>query len=258
MKTASRKGATVVRCQYCGKNLWPLRGLFDEDFCSRDHRQRYHERVRKALDHLPKSQATPRPVGIAGFQFEKPRVQQPSLAMRKAGMASEQHAASAAPGLAQANASPALSPASLPPNIMSIESLRERLHQNRGAVAVAMIDRPAGIVLQPSNVTLKPSRRAVAVLEAFDELNHVFVHEPDPVLQTGMPVAQSLHIQLTPVRASVRPKHTAAAGPSGAGRIEFFPLQSVSRTAEPATAGATDALPEVALQAGQNIWLEDL
>src|SRR5262249_57397325 len=82
MKTASRKGVIVVRCQYCGKNLWPLRGLFDEDFCSRDHRQRYHERVRKALEHLPKGQATPRPNGIAGFQFEKPRLEQPEFTRR--------------------------------------------------------------------------------------------------------------------------------------------------------------------------------
>ena len=72
-----------MRCQYCGKNLWPLRGLFDEDFCSRDHRQRYHERVRKALEHLPKGEVIARPNAIAGFQFEKPRVQQPEFTLRQ-------------------------------------------------------------------------------------------------------------------------------------------------------------------------------
>src|SRR5512140_1514915 len=104
MKTASRKGATVVRCQYCGKNLWPLRGLFDEDFCSRDHRQRYHERVRKALEHLPRAQASPRPTGIAGFQFEKPRVQDPAFAFRSAATVCETLATPAMPDFAHSTA----------------------------------------------------------------------------------------------------------------------------------------------------------
>lgn len=246
-----------MRCQYCGKNLWPLRGLFDEDFCSRDHRQRYHERVRKALEHLPKFQAGPRPAGIAGFQFEKPRVQEPAFAMRNPGMSHEQPAACAGPGVAPASAVPALSPASMSPNIMSIDSLRHRLHQSQGALAVAMIERPAAIPPRALDRAIKSSHRAAVMPQTFDELNHVFVHEPDPVLEAGMPVAQSLMMRLTPLATSARPKHTAAAGPSGTGRVEFFPLQPLSRAGVPASASAQDALPEIALPAGENIWLED-
>jgi len=101
-----------VRCQYCGKNLWPLRGLFDEDFCSKDHRQRYHERVRKALDHLPKGQAVPRPSGIAGFQFEKPRAQQPVFTMRRSGEPCENPSTPAVPDFAHPTVSPSLASSS--------------------------------------------------------------------------------------------------------------------------------------------------
>src|SRR5271169_6350867 len=105
MKTARRNGE-VLRCQYCGKNLWPLRGLFDEDFCSRDHRQRYHERVRKALEHLPKIAGIPRPGGIAGFQFEKPRVQEPVVTRHSASGPCEKPAPPAMPDFAHANSRP--------------------------------------------------------------------------------------------------------------------------------------------------------
>ncbi len=57
-----------MKCLYCGKGLWPLRGLIDSDFCSRVHRQKYHDRVRKALDRLPQFEtAAHAPVGMSGF-----------------------------------------------------------------------------------------------------------------------------------------------------------------------------------------------
>ncbi len=232
MKTASRKGATVVRCQYCGKNLWPLRGLFDEDFCSRDHRQRYHERVRKALEHLPKGQATPRPNGIAGFQFEKPRVQQPEFTLRHT-------AGTGAPAI--------------PPSIMSIDSLRERFDRSRGALA--LMDAPAPIAPRPGNMALKASQRWSLSPEAFDELNHVYLHEPDPLMEANMPFGGSFIGQLQPVSSTARAKHMAIAGPSGAGRVEFFPMQRYS--AALAEGAEADALPEAAGQLGENVWLED-
>jgi hypothetical protein len=214
--------------------LWPLRGLFDEDFCSRDHRQRYHERVRKALEHLPKSQATPRPNGIAGFQFEKPRVQQQEFTRRPAGD----------------TVAPAISP-----NIMSIDSLRGQFEQSRGALAVALMDAPAPIAPRPGNMALKASQRWSLSPEAFDELNHVYLHEPDPLLEANMPLGGSLMGQLKPVSSIARAKHTAIAGPSGAGRVEFFPMQRHS--AALAEGVEADAFPQAASQGGDNIWLED-
>src|SRR5215471_5027755 len=171
MKTARRK-ATFLRCQYCGKNLWPLRGLFDEDFCSRDHRQRYHERVRRALEYLPKSSDIPRACGIAGFQFEKPRVQQPAATRHTAGGPCHKPAAPAMPDFAHAGARPsfaamaqsfapmtpapmrnaakAASPAlaAMVPNVLSIETVRESFQQ-KSSTAVAIADKPAGITLRP-------------------------------------------------------------------------------------------------------------
>ncbi len=279
MKTAPRKGAIVVRCQYCGKNLWPLRGLFDEDFCSRDHRQRYHERVRKALEHLPKDQVVARPTGIAGFQFEKPRAQQPQITRRRSGEPCQNPAMPAVPGFAHTAASPSLAAGSfsftsvkpaagearhtadamaptVSPNIMSIDSLRDRFEQNRGAGAVAIMDAPAQIAPRPGNMALKASQRWSLSPEAFDELNHVYLHEPEPLIEANMPFGGSLVGLLKPISTTARAKHTAAAGPSGTGRVEFFPMQRHSSAALAESLEA-DALPEAAVQAGDNIWLED-
>jgi hypothetical protein len=38
-----------VPCLYCDKELKPFRGFFDEDFCSREHREKYFSSFRKAL-----------------------------------------------------------------------------------------------------------------------------------------------------------------------------------------------------------------
>jgi hypothetical protein len=276
MKTARRK-ATFLRCQYCGKNLWPLRGLFDEDFCSRDHRQRYHERVRKALEHLPKTEHG-RPTGVAGFQFEKPRVQQPVTAHRTSSEPWQKPSAPAMPDFAHADLRPSF--AAMPsrfapvnvaptkvaartasrtaiaiaPNVLNIDTLRQRFHQ-KAAVAVAMADQPAGITLRPGNV--KVSQRTSSKPANFDELNHVYVRVPDPQLEAVLPVCGSLAAQLQPVSVTAKALHTAAAGPSGAGRVEFFPMQRRSNGFMPLSAEAEDALPEMAFHAGEHVWLED-
>jgi len=42
-----------VQCLYCETELKPFRGLFDEDFCCREHRDKYLSSFRKALTSLP-------------------------------------------------------------------------------------------------------------------------------------------------------------------------------------------------------------
>jgi hypothetical protein len=42
-----------VQCLYCETELKPFRGLFDEDFCCREHRDKYHSSFRKGLTRLP-------------------------------------------------------------------------------------------------------------------------------------------------------------------------------------------------------------
>jgi hypothetical protein len=42
-----------VQCLYCEAELKNFRGLFDEDFCSREHREKYLASFRKALTQLP-------------------------------------------------------------------------------------------------------------------------------------------------------------------------------------------------------------
>jgi hypothetical protein len=42
-----------VQCLYCETELKPFRGLFDEDFCCREHRDKYFSSFRKAVRRLP-------------------------------------------------------------------------------------------------------------------------------------------------------------------------------------------------------------
>ncbi len=57
-------------CLYCGKEIGPFRSLRDSEFCSVAHRDRYHNRLGRALDRL--SAAEPAPAGIAGFRVQFP------------------------------------------------------------------------------------------------------------------------------------------------------------------------------------------
>src|SRR2546425_9113200 len=45
-----------VLCLYCEAELKPLRGLFDEDFCCREHREKYFSSFRKSWDQMPAHQ----------------------------------------------------------------------------------------------------------------------------------------------------------------------------------------------------------
>ena len=42
-----------MQCLYCEAELKPFRGLFDEDFCCREHRDKYLSSFRKSLTRLP-------------------------------------------------------------------------------------------------------------------------------------------------------------------------------------------------------------
>jgi hypothetical protein len=48
-EAASWSEKPAVQCLYCDTELKPFRGLFDEDFCSREHREKYLSSFRKAL-----------------------------------------------------------------------------------------------------------------------------------------------------------------------------------------------------------------
>ncbi len=53
-------------CLFCGKEIGPLRSLRDNEFCSSVHRNRYKERLDKALHSIAAPE--PAPAGIAGFR----------------------------------------------------------------------------------------------------------------------------------------------------------------------------------------------
>ena len=49
-----------MRCLYCGETSWrPFRWMVDGEFCSREHRKSYHERLRKVVSELAESQNAP-------------------------------------------------------------------------------------------------------------------------------------------------------------------------------------------------------
>jgi hypothetical protein len=253
--------------------------LFDEDFCSRDHRQRYHERVRKALDHLPKGQAAPRPSAVAGFQFEKPRVQTPVMQVTRAAESYKETTAPAIPEFAHTASTASLDAAPFtasapqpavaaeeqqkhdaeatfaPASIMSIDNLRSRLHRAQSSAAAPVLASPVAIAPLMGNMALKVSHRALTEPQVFDELNHVYLHVPDPVLMTRLPLGNAAQ-QIEPAAANYSHRHIAAAGPSGAGRIEFFPVQEVGAAGMPVV-DAENSIPEMAGHSAENIWLED-
>jgi hypothetical protein len=47
------KDGEAVECLYCETELKPFRGLFDEDFCCREHRDKYFSSFRRSLNRLP-------------------------------------------------------------------------------------------------------------------------------------------------------------------------------------------------------------
>ncbi len=61
-----------MRCLYCGETSWrPFRRMVDGEFCSREHRKSYHERLRKIATDLAECQTAPvkaAPAGSAAFE----------------------------------------------------------------------------------------------------------------------------------------------------------------------------------------------
>ena len=45
-----------MQCLYCETELRALRGFFDEDFCCREHREKYFSSFRKSFDQMPAHQ----------------------------------------------------------------------------------------------------------------------------------------------------------------------------------------------------------
>jgi hypothetical protein len=123
--------------------------------------------------------------------------------------------------------------------------------------AAAMVEAPAAIAPRAGNMAMKASERWSVNPEVFDELNHVYLHELDPVLIARFPLAGNLSALISAVPTLAKPKHSASAGPCGAGRVEFFPMQPRFRGVQPNTADLQDSRLEMASQQGDNIWLED-
>jgi hypothetical protein len=49
-----------MRCLYCGETSWrPFRWMADGEFCSREHRKSYHQRLRKVVAELAECQSSP-------------------------------------------------------------------------------------------------------------------------------------------------------------------------------------------------------
>ncbi len=66
-----------MRCLYCGGGVpWrPLKWLIDDDFCSKSHRNSYHERFRKAITNLGDFQVHPNaPIRSAEFLLQLPQL----------------------------------------------------------------------------------------------------------------------------------------------------------------------------------------
>ena len=61
-----RKGTGRMPCFYCGKRVSLVRQLQDADFCSEEHRKKYHELTRAALSRLAEPQEAAEPTKASG------------------------------------------------------------------------------------------------------------------------------------------------------------------------------------------------
>ena len=66
-----------MQCLYCETQLKPFRGLFDEDFCCRDHREKYFSSFRKALNRLPALEVLPTTPTAESFSLAMRATEEP-------------------------------------------------------------------------------------------------------------------------------------------------------------------------------------
>ena len=61
-----------MQCLYCETELRALRGFFDEDFCCREHREKYFSSFRKSFDQMPAHQYEAAEIAIADGEDTPP------------------------------------------------------------------------------------------------------------------------------------------------------------------------------------------
>jgi len=56
-----------MQCLYCGETSWrPFRRMVDGEFCSREHRKSYHERLKRIATDLAECQVAPAKAALPG------------------------------------------------------------------------------------------------------------------------------------------------------------------------------------------------
>ena len=98
----------LVQCLYCEADLKSIRGLFDEDFCCRDHREKYFASFRKAISRLP--------------VFETPAPSEPSPAAEASSVTPREIPAEAAPCASEPDDPPIAEFLEIPVTLYSVES----------------------------------------------------------------------------------------------------------------------------------------
>ena len=246
-----------MKCLYCGKGLWPLRGLIDSDFCSRLHRQKYHDRVRKALDRLPQFENTTphHPVGMSGFVAAGPNAYTTAAAKAASGDTWQPVSSAFVPKI-QEPREPALAegsfsgytPEAIVRNTPKVAAeiaaqdfsqtsemgeLTARLHTH-GALAIARaLEAPAKIALRPILLPAKPYHSATGV-----------------AMLTGTTRPKTMSVQAAGLRAagfrtSTRRPSVRPVTPAGTGAA-ILPAPPVISIAPFSTARMAPALPESA------------
>lgn len=110
-----------MQCLYCEAELKPFRGLFDEDFCCREHRDKYLSSFRKSLTRLPSEPAEEE--GLSGTRLADFR----EIALRPAAVPASHR--------------------SVPPKTLTVPYPIELSKSNAaGRAALVAEERPAGLV----------------------------------------------------------------------------------------------------------------
>ena len=162
-----------MQCLYCETELKPFRGLFDEDFCCRDHRDKYLSSFRRALNRLPvldiSPAPTPEPLSLANLQSHERAVsvERPKTSAASSSLSSVEATSAVAAITAEQPAHTILGnrvPESAPADPLVADFLRLAV----APIALAQSTRGAGLGLMPAPYAMELPRgemRWAAVVE---------------------------------------------------------------------------------------------
>ena len=239
-----------MECLYCETELKPFRGLFDEDFCCREHRDKYFSSFRRSMNRLPALEIPP----------AAPMAESVSLAMR---VTEEPFSAD----------SPAIPPGTIASSHTEALAAPEELFEERVTLAVEILSENVDLLLPLAALTAEEPATGVASNVSYEEtpadppvadflhLTVVALAGAQPARGTGLnalPISYAIEVPGAnlPWPALLEMEQRPAEllePPQTAAAIPFVPMPAPLELSahNPAITQTAAMLPEAALQAAE-------